>query len=152
MYNMEERMKRGIIMQTAYPVFFTKTENAILVQVPDFDIVTEGNDIRDAILMARDAIELCCICMEDENKDIPKPSDINVLRPINGTFATEGETFISLVDIDSAEYRRKIDTRTVRRNVALPSWLNYEAEKAQINVSRVLQEALISTLGLQRKI
>ena len=57
-----------------------------------------------------------------------------------------------MVDIDSDEYRRKIDTRTVRRNVALPSWLNYEAEKAQINVSRVLQEALITTLGLQRRI
>ena len=53
---------------------------------------------------------------------------------------------------DSEEYRRKIDTRTVRRNVALPSWLNYEAEKAHINVSRVLQEALINTLGLQRKL
>ena len=56
------------------------------------------------------------------------------------------------MDVDSAEYRRKIDTRTVRRNVALPSWLNYEAERAGVNVSRILQEALISTLHLKRKI
>ena len=66
-------------------------------------------------------------------------------------FAAEGETIVSLVDIDSSEYRRKTDMKTVRRNVALPSWLNYEAEKAQINVSRVLQEALMATLGVRKK-
>ena len=55
------------------------------------------------------------------------------------------------VDIDSGEYRRKIDTKTVRRNVALPSWLNYEAEHAGINVSRVLQEALMKVLNLEHR-
>ena len=56
------------------------------------------------------------------------------------------------MDVDFSEYRRKTDSKTVRRNVALPGWLNYEAERAGINVSRVLQEALIATLGLNRKI
>lgn len=40
--------------------------------------------------------------------------------------------------------------KTVRRNVALPNWLNYEAEKAGINVSRVLQEALMNTFNVSR--
>ena len=55
-----------------------------------------------------------------------------------------------MVDIDFAEYRRKIDNKTVRRNVTLPNWLNQEAEKAHINVSRVLQEALMMKLGVSR--
>lgn len=59
---------------------------------------------------------------------------------------------MSYVDIDSGEYRRKIDNKTVRRNVALPSWLNYEAEHAGINVSRVLQEALTDVLNVKRPI
>ena len=50
------------------------------------------------------------------------------------------------------EERRKIDTKVVRKNVSLPSWLNYEADKAGINVSRVLQEALISVLGVSRRV
>ena len=37
-----------------------------------------------------------------------------------------------------------------RRNVALPSWLDYEAERAGVNVSRILQEALIAVLGIKR--
>ena len=93
-----------------------------------------------------------CISMEDDKENIPDPSRITELDISSGTFAEEGETIVSFVDVDSAEYRRKIDTRTVRRNVALPSWLNYEAERAGVNVSRILQEALISTLHLKRKI
>ena len=138
-------------MRSVYPVFFTKTDNCILVEVPDLDIITQGNDMNDAIDMARDAIELKCVSMEDAKELIPAPSDVSALDVTNGTFAEEGKTIISFVDIDSAEYRKKTDTKTVRRNVALPSWLNYEAEKAGVNVSRILQEALIGTLNLERR-
>ena len=50
---------------------------------------------------------------------------------------------LTLVDVDFSEYRRKIDQKSVRKNVTLPSWLNWEAEQAGLNVSRVLQEALM---------
>ena len=137
-------------MKSVYPVFFTKAEDVILIEVPDLEILTEGKDMTDAIKMARDAIELKCVSLEDEGIAIPEPSAITDLDITNGTFFDDGETIISLVDIDSTEYRRKIDTRTVRRNVALPSWLNYEAEHAGINVSRVLQEALMRVLKVER--
>lgn len=108
--------------------------------------------MNDAIDMARDAIELKCVSMEDAKEEIPSPSDLSLLNVSNGTFSEEGETVVSFVDIDSTEYRKKIDTKTVRRNVALPSWLNYEADKAGVNVSRILQEALIGTLKLERRL
>ncbi|MBS7339211.1 MAG: type II toxin-antitoxin system HicB family antitoxin [Lachnospiraceae bacterium] len=139
-------------MRNVYPAFFTKTNDKVLVEVPDLDILTEGNDMNDAIDMARDAIELKCVSLEDDKEEIPNPSNIKDLNINNGTFADEGETVVSFVDVDSTEYRKKIDTRTVRRNVALPSWLNYEAEQAGVNVSRILQEALMNTLKLERRI
>ena len=138
------------MMKTVYPVFFTKAEDVILVEVPDLEILTEGKDMPDAIEMARDAIELKCVSLEDDGVVIPRPSSVEQLDSSQGTFAEDGQTVISLVDIDSAEYRRKIDTKMVRRNVSLPSWLNYEADHAGINVSRVLQDALKNTLGLTR--
>ncbi|WP_310604889.1 type II toxin-antitoxin system HicB family antitoxin [Anaerosporobacter sp.] len=137
-------------MKNVYPVFFTETDNIILIEVPDLEILTEGIDMNNAISMARDAIELKCVSMEDANENIPKPSDISTLDINIGTFVEEGKTIVTLVDIDSTKYRKKIDTRTVRRNVALPSWLNYEAEHAGINVSRILQEALMNVLNVQR--
>lgn len=137
-------------MKTVYPALFTKTESKILVEVPDLGILTEGMNMNEAIDMARDAIELMCVSKEDSKEEIPEPSenlDVN-----KGTFSEDGATVVSFVDIDSAEYRKKTDTRVVRKNVSLPSWLNYEADKAGINVSRVLQEALINVLGLSRHI
>ena len=137
-------------MKNIYPVFFTKTDTVVLVEVPDLEILTEGKDMVNAVEMARDAIELKCVSMEDDGTEIPLPSEIDSLNVKNGVFSEEGTTFISFVDIDSGEYRRKIDTKTVRKNVTIPSWLNYEAERAGINVSRVLQEALMNVLNVQR--
>ncbi len=137
-------------MKNVYPVFFTKTDTVVLVEVPDLEILTEGTDMSDAIEMARDAIELKCVSMEDDGTEIPLPSEINDLDVNNGIFAEEDATVISFVDIDSGEYRRKIDTKTVRKNVTIPGWLNYEAEHAGINVSKVLQEALMKVLNVQR--
>ncbi|GFH92416.1 MAG: HicB family protein [Lachnospiraceae bacterium] len=137
-------------MKNVYPAFFTITDTIILVEVPDLEILTEGKDMKNAIEMARDAIELKCVSLEDDKKEIPLPSEISSLDVNNGTFAEDGTTVISLVDIDSEEYRRKIDTKAVRKNVTIPSWLNYEAEHAGINISRVLQEALMEVLNVQR--
>ena len=137
-------------MKNVYPAFFTITDTIILVEVPDLEILTEGKDMKNAIEMARDAIELKCVSVEDDKKEIPLPSEISSLDVNNGTFAEDGTTVISLVDIDSEEYRRKIDTKAVRKNVTIPSWLNYEAEHAGINISRVLQEALMEVLNVQR--
>lgn len=138
-------------MKNVYPVFFTTTNDGILIEVPDLDILTQGEDMKDAIEMARDAIELKCVDLEDDKKEINPPSKISDLDVKNGTFYEEGETVISLVDIDSTEYRRKIDTKSVHKNVTIPSWLNYEAEHAGVNISKILQEALISALGIQQK-
>lgn len=137
-------------MKTVYPVLFTKTETDVLVEIPDLEILTEGKDMNDAIEMARDAIELTCVNMEDNGKEIPQPSES--LDTNEGTFSNDGVTILSFVDIDSSEYRRKIDTKVVRKNVSLPSWLYYEADRAGINVSRVLQEALMNVLDVSRKV
>ncbi len=137
-------------MKNVYPIFLTETDTVVLVEVPDLEILTEGKDLQDAIKMARDAIGTKCISMEDAKEEITIPTEVSKLNIKSGTFAEEGNTIISLVDIDTDVYRRQVDTTLVRRNVSLPSWLNYEAEKVGLNVSRVLQDALISTLKLSR--
>ena len=137
-------------MKTIYPVIFTQVKDCVLIEVPDLEILTEGKDMADAIDMARDAIGLKGISLKDDKTDIPAPSNFKDVDTKKGTFANEGESYVSLVDIDFVEYRRKNDNKTVRRNVTLPNWLNQEAESAHLNVSRVLQEALMQKLGVSR--
>lgn len=137
-------------MRAVYPVIFTQADTCVLVEVPDLQILTEGKDMVDAIDMARDAIGLKGISMEDESVNLPEASRMNMVDLTKGTFAADGTSYISLVDIDFTEYRRKVDNKTVRRNVTLPNWLNQEAENAHMNVSRVLQEALMEKLGVAK--
>lgn len=87
-------------MKIIYPVFFTQTETNVLIEVPDLEILTEGKNLSDAIVMARDAIELKYVSLKDDKMEIPKPSDLSSLDAKNSTFAAEGKTFISLVDVN----------------------------------------------------
>lgn len=140
-------------MKNVYPVIFTPLhdeKNTVLVEVPDLKILTEGYGMADAMYMARDAIGLKGISHEDDGIDIPAPSELDTIDVSRGTFAEDGKGYVSLVDIDFVEYRRRVDNKTVRRNVTIPNWLNQEAEKAHLNVSRVLQEALMTKLNVSR--
>ena len=146
-------------MKHVYPTFIVNTndgsEHPFLVCVPDMEIFTEGDTFADAIEMARDAIGVAGISMEDNKEELPTPSDqlaaIEKVKQDTGVIDFS-EGILTYVDVDFLEYRKKVDTKTVRRNVALPSWLNYEAEHAGINVSRVLQEALMNVLNVKRNI
>ena len=140
-------------MKSVYPVIFTRThdeKDTVLIEVPDFKIMTEGYGMANAIEMARDAIGIAGISLEDEKQKIPSATDAGNIDIMNATFKEAGSSCISLVDIDFVEYRRKVDKKSVRRNVTLPNWLNREAEEAHINVSKVLQEALIDVLNLSK--
>ena len=137
-------------MKKVYPVIFTKTEECILAEVPDLEILTEWKDLVNAIEMVRDAIGLTVITMQDYGQKIPDSTPETMIDMMQGTFVKEGKSMISLVDVDVDAYRRKYDNKTVRRNVTLPNWLNIEAEKAHLNVSGVLQEALMARLGVSK--
>ncbi len=129
-------------MKAAYPILMSRGKSHIVVFVPDFNINTQGQDYADAIEMARDAIGLMGIDMEDDGETLPQPS------PMAAVSKEREDDIVTLVDVDFTEYRRKNDLRTVRRNVSLPSWLNAEAERAGVNVSAILQTALKQELGL----
>ncbi|WP_298030296.1 type II toxin-antitoxin system HicB family antitoxin [uncultured Dysosmobacter sp.] len=128
-------------MTVVYPVVFTQIdEGGYLAYVPDLQINTEGKNLADAIAMARDAIGVVGLDIEDDGDAFPVPS-VNIPHQEN--------EIVSLVDVDLAAYRRSVEHKTVRRNVSLPAWLNNAADVANLNVSAVLQAALKQQLGIQ---
>lgn len=124
-------------MKGAYPIIMTRGEKYVVVYIPDWDINTQGKDIPEAIEMARDAIGIMGIDMEDDGETLPHGSELADVQQA----AQEGSV-VSLVDVDFAEYRRRNDLRVVKKNCTIPSWLNYEAQRAGVNFSAVLQAAL----------
>lgn len=134
-------------MQSVYPVFIQQDGKEYLVYIPDLDRGTQGKSFYDAIRMARDLLGTWSL-----DEALPAPSDPQqALRMANekadpGLCRSSDSTLV-FVDIDTDEYKRKLDTRSVKKNCTIPAWLNDKAEKAGINFSRVLQEALIERLG-----
>ena len=126
----------------AYPIVISKENDGYYVDIPDFGIATQGEDIADAMSMARDAIGLMGIDMEDDGDDLPMPYSVEV--------EAKERDIVTLVDVDFAEYRKRVDNRAVKKNCTIPYWMSVEADKAGINYSRVLQDAITALLGLKR--
>ena len=128
-------------MQYVYPVIFEEAEEGgYNVTVPDIPgTFTCGDDMADAIFMAEDAIAMMLADYEDEKEPVPKPSKISDIK-------TNG--IVSLVRADTDEWRKLVDNKAVKKTLSIPNWLNTKAEKAGVNFSQVLQDALKKLLGV----
>lgn len=127
-------------MKAAYKVLINKDKH--IAYVPDFDISTEGTDIENCIEMAREAIGLTGISLEDLGKEIPVPS-YDMPEP-------EENSIVTFVDVDFGYYRQLEDNRMVKRNCTIPNYLNVMGERAGFNFSEVLRTALIDRLNLNK--
>ena len=124
---------------TAYPVIFEKEKDGYFETVPDLNKNTQGEDLADAIAMARDLICLWIVDLEDDGKKIPAPGSVQFILP-------EG-AFVSCVDVDVEAYRRKYGTKIVKKNCTNPASLNTKAEEMNINFSQTVQEGLLAKIN-----
>lgn len=129
-------------MKYVYPAVFTPLENGQFdVSVPDLPgCRTCGDDLADAIFMAEDAVSMWLWDAENGHEVIPPPAK---------NLRAEAPQFVNYVYADTDEYRRRHDSRAVKKTVSIPSWLNAQAEQAGVNFSQVLQAALKQQLGVQ---
>ena len=129
-------------MKYAYPAIFTPAEEGGFdVKVPDLPgCRTCGDDLADAIFMAEDAVSMWLWAAENKHEAIPPATQ---LPPV------EAPQFINYVYADTDAYRKKNDTRAVKKTLSIPLWLNALAEDAGVNFSQSLQDALKERLGVQ---
>lgn len=137
-------------MNTIYPVIFTETNeknHEILVYIPDLNGMTEGKNIADAIAMAKDYI--CNALFDKKDLEIPVPKKIDEIKINSSPFFDNGKSFVSLVDVDLNAFRQREKSKSVRRNITLPQWLDDMATAAKLNVSAIAQRALKKELGVR---
>lgn len=125
-----------------YPAIFTPEGQGYTVRFPDLECCyTEGDSLAEAVEMARDVLCHSLYNLETQHKPIPLPTDLSAIAVPEGSF-------VSLVDADTMEYRRFYESRSVKKTLTIPSWLNSLAEEQHVNFSGLLQEALRQHLGV----
>ena len=126
-------------MKYVYPAIFTTEEGNILVNVPDLPgLHTFGNGMAEAIFMAQDAIEMWLWDAENKGETIPPASTMKELVKL----CQSSDKIVSMIAADTDEYRYRNDTRSVKKTLSIPAWLNHQAEKANAPFSQILQKGL----------
>lgn len=92
--------------------------------------------------MAEDALNLMLWDKEESKEPIPSPSipqDIRLEDPSD---------CIVWVSADTFKYRKMYDTKSVKKTLSIPRWLDTLAVDNNVNFSNVLQNALKKQLGV----
>ena len=127
-----------------FPAIFTPEEGGYTIVFPDVkNCFTEGDNLTEAMENANDILCMMLYDLERDGKELPVASSVaNIQATISG------EDFVTLISCDTIEYRKFHDNRAVKKTLSIPSWLNEMAEKAGINFSGTLQDALKKQLNI----
>ncbi len=78
-----------------------------------------------------------------EGDAIPEPSAVSRLKVARNQF-------VALIEVWMPPIRDEMAQKAIKKTLTLPKWLNDIAEEKKVNFSQVLQNALISYLGLKQ--
>ncbi len=126
-------------MKLIYPAIFTPCEekSGYTVEIPDLPgCVSEGDTLIEAIEMGTDAASGWLLGELEDGNDIPKPSkhtDISV----------SGKSFVNLLVLDMDSYSEKYGSKSIRKNITIPAWLNTYGESHNLSFSKILQDSLL---------
>ena len=132
-------------MKLAYPaiITFCQEDNSYTVEFPDLKgCVSGGFSLIEAIDMGIDAASGWILSEIEDGNDIPKASEVQEIRVENKN------SFINVLVLYMDTYSEKYSSKTIRKNVTLPQWVNTLGEKNHANFSKVLQEAIVERYAM----
>lgn len=126
-----------------YPAIFeTEEEGGFSIYFPDIEgCYTQGESMEEGYKMAFEVLGLSLSYLEDNGYPIPKSSLPNDLK-------LNENQFVVIIEFNMLEYKKKNDSRAVKKTLTIPSWLNEVAVKQGVNFSQVLQEALMNRVNM----
>lgn len=123
-------------MKVIYPAIFHAEAGGFWVEFSDLPgCSTQGDTEAETYANAVEAMEL--YLQDDYTVDtLPKSSEAKQIK-------TDKKSFVSFV---CGEF--KVNERAIKKTLTIPAWLNIQAEKAGVNFSQTLQDALCKKLNL----
>ncbi|MBQ7564610.1 MAG: type II toxin-antitoxin system HicB family antitoxin [Lachnospiraceae bacterium] len=130
-------------MKLIYAAVFEECEEGgYSVSFPDLPgCFTEGDDLTEALEMAQEAACGWLVGEIDRGADLPEVTPYENLPVVK-------DGFVNMLLLDLDAYRQKQGSRSVKKTLTIPEWLNTRATEEGINFSQVLQEALKERLNI----
>lgn len=124
-------------MLFTYPAIFHKEDSSVWVEFPDLEgCQTFADSLNEAIENSQEALASYLLTLVEDGREITQPSDIMQLVP-------DADSFTSLVSCRIGESK---DTKSVKKTLTIPSWLNQRALSLNLNFSKILQDALLEKI------
>jgi len=132
-----------------YPAILYQDDDGIAVEFPDLPgCLTFGEDQQEAIKSAKEALALHMYGIEQDEEEIPEPSSIFEIK-LN--LQEKEKAIITLIEVVMPMYRDAIETKSVKKTLTIPFWLNEIAVRHNINFSKALVEGLKRVLNIQEE-
>lgn len=132
-------MNKDVLL--TYPAIFTLEDEQYWVEFIDLEgCFSDGTNLAEAMENAKEAMGLFL----EDLEEYPKcTTDIKNIK-------LEENQLISFVTINLEEHKKKYETKSIKKTLSIPAWLNTIAEKENVNFSQILQKALIETLNIDK--
>lgn len=125
-----------------YPAVFTPEDGKYSLEFRDLEgCYSCGDDLWDALEMAKDVLALTLYSYEVDGKEIPLPSNPKDI-------SLKAGEFVNQITCDTLVYRKRFNSKAVKKTLTIPAWLNDAAIAMEINFSQALQEILLQKTGL----
>lgn len=135
-----------MLKQVTYQGVFEPTgENGFSVYFPDLPgCASYGDTLGEAQKNAQDALGLHLYGMEKDGDPIPAPSATPEIDP-----ETAAGYLVCPVTVFPSLLRDELDNRRVKTNVTIPAWVRELAQERGLNCSKLLEEAILDTVGIR---
>lgn len=136
-----------MLKQVTYQgVFEPAGESGFSVYFPDLPGCTSwGETLREAQKNAQDALGLHLYGMERDGVPVPAPSATPEVDP-----ETAAGYFVVPVTVFPGLVRDELDNRRVKTNVTIPAWVRELAQDRKLNCSKLLERAILDTVGIRQ--
>jgi len=119
-----------------YYAIFEEEGNAFNVAFPDLQgAFTFGENMHEALYMAKDLLGGYLSILEDDKEPIPAPSKPSEIK------LEKGQLLIP-IEVDVQLFREKEEMKLIKKTINIPNYLNRLGKEKGLNFSQVMTEAL----------
>lgn len=123
-------------MKVVYPAILHREDGAYWIEFPDLEgCQSFGDTLMEIMDNAKEALTGYCLTLIEEQRKLPAASDLDAIEK-------EGGDGIVVI-----EANLKDATKSVKKTLTIPAWLNAAAESRNINFSETLQNALVAMIN-----